>query len=137
MASLTDLTVYPQWAGANTGTLRDEDWARLDMVVPVVAFDSGGEAQPSARGELPVGRYDRVFVSAPNVTARDGSGRIVRLTSHIEPIARGFDMGPGGETVITIDLVVLPGSSRSGGGYEVFVKDARFTPPVNPTSAGD
>lgn len=129
-AGLDTVRIEPEWAGANRGPIRDADWSRIPLTTDRVAFglapDATGTVAPVAvaRGPLPAGRWDRVFVAAPSVTARAPDGATLALTSHIEPIARGFDLPNGGRVTVDIELIVLPAPSFVGPGWQIFVKDA-------------
>lgn len=134
----------PDWAGAGRGPVRDAGWTRIPVAAGEVTVVAGADSPGSvAYGQLPSGRYNRVFIAAPVATALDGRGNETPLLSHVEPIARGFDLAPGEDAAIEIELVVRPPSSTGDGRPELFVKDARrvTTPggphmPVGPSVRG-
>ena len=156
LADLDSLSLVPEWAGAGSGPVRDEGWQLLPVTAALVhlaASDSGqraaaarDEAEATAAagaatlrvdgaslaacGYLPAGRYDRVHVHASVVAGVDASGIEQLVTSHIEPIARGFELRPGQRVAVEIGVVTLPGSSISSGRREVFVKGARLIEPA-------
>lgn len=103
----------------------------------VVAVE--GPSIPIARGALPAGRWDRVFIATERVETLVGADvldSIDGLTpdverahrepieSHIEPIAFGFDALPGTERSVELELIILDRPSRPGY-FRIFVKDAR------------
>lgn len=134
MAGLEALDLELDWAGAGQGPLRDLGWTRVPLLAPSLrlpaAPPSGEDLVAVARGPLPAGRYDRVFVAAPAVTGWRADGTPEAITSHIEPIARGFDLAPGSDLVVDIELIVLERAAASGGGRQIFVKDARIVEPA-------
>jgi hypothetical protein len=46
------------------------------------------------------------------------------LVLHVEPIALPVDVPAGGSVDIEVELIALARSPRSGGGHQLFVKDA-------------
>jgi hypothetical protein len=130
LAGLRILTLAPGWAGANTGPQRDENWKLIALkTTPVELPAPDDRAVSIAQGAIPSGSYDRVFIDLREVMGTAQDATQVRLTNHVEPIARGFELPPGGRVTVELSLVVLPGSSESDGRREVFVKDARFVQP--------
>lgn len=148
------IVVVPAWAGANRGAARAAGWTSVPLASAAVAgldLEAGAESVLVARGALPEGVWDRVFVAASAVferpeaaAAASGSaerslgGRGPALTdtedqtsapieSHIEPIALGFDAAPGATIVAELDLVILDRPSQPGY-WRIFVKDARIVP---------
>jgi hypothetical protein len=129
----TDIEIMQDWAGANRGPVRDENWVKIPVgVAPARPLRSEPGGVVAALGTLPAGAYDRIHVAAIDVRGRDANGMWVSFVNHIEPIARGFEVEPSGHLAITIDLVVRPPSSAGDGRSEMFVRDARLTA----TSAG-
>jgi len=124
-AGLTEIRLTPAWGGANRGGDRNSGYARIPLAAPdVVLPASGGGAVVVARGEIPAGGYTHVFVETARVLGHRPDGTMVAVTSHIEPIARGFELPAGGRVAIEIELIVLPPVERFGSGIEVFVKNA-------------
>lgn len=125
-AGLAELKLEPDWAAANQGEDRYANYTRIPLLADRLTLPAAGDAPvPLARGDLPAGHYDYVYSETPKVTGRRPDGTPVEVISHIEPIARGFDLKPGETTVIDVELIVLPRGERFGGGIEIFVKDAR------------
>ncbi len=128
-AGLTELRLEPEWAGANQGEDRDENYAHIPLLAESLTLPVAEDAAvPIARGEIPAGAYSHVFSLTPRVTGRLPDGSSIDVISHIEPIARGFDISPGETVTIDIELIVLPRGERFGGGLAIFVKDARVVP---------
>jgi hypothetical protein len=127
-AGLTELRVEPAWGGVNRGPERDADWQRVPAVPPDGPLPVPGEGGGVlvARGAVPAGAYDRVFVATPRVTARAPSGQVVEVVSHIEPTVRPVAVTAGGEVAVDIELVVRPLPSWRSPGWAVFVKGARL-----------
>ena len=137
MPGVVAVELAPASGGANVGPVRDGNWTNVPVVARAVrlsAVDDGSVVV--ARGDLPSGRYDRVHAAATVVTATLASGVTTTLVSHIEPIARGFELSPGGTIAVEIELVVLPGSSAGDGRGEVFVRDARLAVDGDGAGAG-
>jgi hypothetical protein len=129
-AGLVELQLEPDWAGANQSQDREENYQHIPLLAKRLTLPAAGDAAvPLARGEIPAGAYNHVFSLTPRVTGRLPDGSSVNVTSHIEPIARGFEIGAGETVTIDIELIVLPRGERFGGGIEIFVKDARVVPP--------
>ena len=126
VTGLDRIEVMPEWGGASRGPERDAGWQRVPALSDRLALPGSGEPVLVARGQLAPGRYDRVHVAVPRVTALDRDGATVTLLGHIEPIARGFEIAPGETLTVDIELIVLPGSSIGDGRPEMFVKDARL-----------
>jgi hypothetical protein len=134
---LSALVLAPDWAGAGRGPERDDGWVRVPVLARQVSLPhAAGDPVAVVSATVPAGRYDRVFVDAPSVTGIAPDGARHLLVSHIEPIARGFDLRPGGTVRIDIELVVLPSSSIGDGRPEVFVKDAREIRPDAEAAGG-
>lgn len=127
-AGLTELRVEPAWGGVNRGPERDANWQRVPAVPPGGPLPAPGEGGGVlvARGPVPAGAYDRVFVATPRVTARATDGQVVEVVSHIEPTVRPVVVTAGGEVAVDIELVVRPLPSWRSPGWAVFVKGARL-----------
>ena len=99
---VTHVALSPVWSGANRGHQRDDNWTHLPLLSDRIRLPAdGGQPIAVARGPLPPGHYDRVFVAASAVDAYDPAGQAEPLLSHIEPIARGFDLDPEGACAST------------------------------------
>ncbi len=131
LAGYSAVELDPDWAGASRHAHRDAGWRRIPMALDRVDLEAAASRAAAsgpvevASGRLPAGRYDRVLVSTPLALARRLDGDRQELTSHVEPIARGFDLGPGEAAHIVIDLIVRPapaGLARP----EIFVKRAEL-----------
>ena len=138
-AGFGPLTLELDWAGANRGFWRDEGFQRIPLTRSSLRLVPGStQAVEVARGALPAGHYDRVFVAAPRVVGvrADGlvvpaedngsSNRQVTLNSHIEPVARGFDLAAGQTVTIDLEPIVLPERWQSVPTWDIFIKDARL-----------
>jgi hypothetical protein len=126
---LSEVHLEPDWAAANQGEDRYGNYSRIRLLADSLTLPVAGDAPVTfARGDLPVGHYDYVYSETPKVTGQRPDGTPVEVTSHIEPIARGFDLAAGETKVIDVELIVLPRGERFGGGIEIFVKDARVVP---------
>jgi len=124
-AGLAEVRLAPAWGGANRGEDRNDGYVRVALVAENFVLPTRGDRPVTvARGEIAPGAYAHVFVETPAVTGRRADGTVVAVTSHIEPIARSFELAPGGHVSIDIELIVLPRGQRFGGGFEIFVKDA-------------
>lgn len=129
-AGLAGVELSPAWGGANDGPQRDKGWRHLPLAVASVHLPAGGRPLTVAAGPLPAGRYRRVLVAAPTVTGILADGSRAPLVSHIEPIARGFDLAAGEHIIVDIELLVLPAVGPPAGGREIFVRDARLVEPT-------
>jgi hypothetical protein len=135
LANLSGVTLFPEWGGAGSGPDRRRGWHRVPAFgEPTTEPDRGDtparalvlDEQPAlaGRGPLPASHYDRVIVASPRVEATLPDGRRIRLTSHIEPIHRGFELSPGDHVTIDLALIVLPVPGGGPHDFEIFVKDA-------------
>jgi hypothetical protein len=126
-AGLTDIRVEPAWGGVNRGPERDANWVRVPAVPPSSPLPTvpGGQGVTVARGSVPAGRYDRVYVATPRVTARAPDQRVVEVVSHIEPTVRPLVVGQDGDVTVDIELVIRPLPAWDGPGWAAFVKGAR------------
>jgi len=116
------IELEPIWAGVNRGQARHQGWRRIELLPSVIPEAgrvalSAGTSQPVARGSLPAGTWDRVFVAVGSAVADVDRP----LENHIEPIAMSLTV-PAGETVcVDIALIVLERSSAPGL-WRVFVR---------------
>ena len=129
LAGFRSVELTPTWAGAYFGYFRDDNPTPIHIDVDAVRLPGQPARTVSiARGDIPARHYDRVAIDAPTAYALDPAGGRVPLISHIEPIARQFDLSAGKTVVIDIELIIVPRAARSGGGWLIFVKDAQFAP---------
>lgn len=127
-SDLVGLEARLAWAGANRGPDRDAYWSRVPLSVPVLDLDAAANtaAARAAAGRLAPGRYDRLFVAAPEIVGVTRDGRRVPLVSHVEPIVEPFEMPAGGTVEADLMWTVLPAAFDSGAPAEVFVRSARL-----------
>lgn len=112
-------------AGANRGRARDVGWTAVPTTRRAVTLDArSGAAVTVARGPLPAGAWDRVFVAAPTVIGVDAHGVRTALEAHVEPIARGFTLADGAAVAVTMQITTRARPAGWGGGWNVFTKDA-------------
>lgn len=112
-------------AGANRGTVRDVGWARVPAIARSATLDvATGAAVTVAEGPLPSGDWDRVFAAVPEAWGVTADGRRTALEAHVEPIARGFTMPPGGRVAVTMQLTTRARPAAWDGGWNLFTKDA-------------
>jgi hypothetical protein len=123
-AGFDRIEVANEWAGATTAQTREGEWAGIDSRLASLTLVADGKPVQVAHGPLPPGSYTHVFADAPRATGFRADGAQVELVSHVEPIARTFDLAPGEAVSVRIELVVMPRAQASGGGYQLFVKDA-------------
>jgi hypothetical protein len=119
-SSFTGLTLRTGIAGVSTGPKRDDNWSFVPSVGDV-HLEPGGPAVEVARGTVPAQGYLRVFASADDVVADDGTV----IDHFVEPAVLHMTVDPSTTTVVDIDLIVLPRADSSGGGYRIFVRDAQ------------
>lgn len=137
LGGLAELRLEPDWAGASRHPNRDAGWRRIALLERSLALSPAGSLSVSvASGDLPAGRYDRVLVSTPIVSGRTSSGAVVPVVSHIEPIARDFELPGGSSLRIAIDLVLRP-AAAGGQGFEIFVKQAELLEPSQAEAGGE
>jgi hypothetical protein len=125
---ITSLEVDPDWAGASRHPHRDAGWHRLDLLQDRLSLEPGAPAIAVAKGRLEAGNYDRVLISSPLIQALDDEGRSLAVISHVEPIARSFELGAGGTVRIEISLTLRPGVA-TGSPLEAFVMHAEVLAP--------
>lgn len=112
-------------AGANRGVVRDVGWARVPAAARTATLDvATGAAVTVAEGPLPSGGWDRVFAAVPEAWGVTADGRRTALEVHVEPIARGFSMPPGGRVMATMQLTTRARPAAWNGGWNLFTKDA-------------
>jgi hypothetical protein len=122
-ASLAQVQVVPDWAGLGLGPGRNDAWQLVSAGAPVV-LKAGGPAELVAQGPLPAARYRYAFVAAADASTRpEEPGPFVL---HVEPIALAVPVSDGGTVDVVMELIALARSARSGGGHQLFVKDATF-----------
>jgi hypothetical protein len=131
--ALAELALAPSWAGAGVGPSRQGAWVEIAATTHVVVLVPGGDPIAIASGSVPVGSYAMVYAAAPSAQARTDLGGDAAVTSHIEPIARGFTVSAGETVAIDIELVVMARSEREAASWQVFVKDAVLS--ARPTPA--
>jgi hypothetical protein len=124
-SELSNVQVALEWAGANAGPDRHANWKRVPLRARYTTLRPG---RPTlvARGALPAGRYDRVFVALSRAWTAGGGERLP-LVSHVEPSVLHFRLAPGLRVAVEIELVALPSTPPDAKGYSLFAKTARLT----------
>lgn len=122
-AGIRSVEIDPDWAGASRHPHRDAGWHRISLIQDRLALQPGGPSVIIARGSLAAGTYDRVLVSSPLIHAIDEAGSAHMVISHVEPIARGFELAEDETIRIEIRLTLRPGVDPATP-LEAFVKHA-------------
>jgi hypothetical protein len=119
-------------AGAGHGPVRDLGWRRLalDATWRSQSLRLGADsiAREAASGSLAPAAYQRVFVAVDSAVGITGTGERVELNAHVEPITRPFQLAPGGSEIVRIVLSIQPRPAFMGGGWNLFVREARLAP---------
>ncbi len=130
LADLQSLEIEPIWAGAAQGSRRNGRWQAIAVrpsgASGTLRFPTGdGGPALVASGWLPAGRYSHVYAAAGELRAVAHDGQLLLPANHLEPIALPVTIRASTIVTAEIELIVLEQAARSGGGRQVFVKDAQ------------
>ena len=101
-----------------------EEWVPLPLELSQFEMTQMNDAQLLARGEIPVGAYDRLFLRPRSFDARDPGGTVLSIENVLEPTVVQFEIGEGDHVEIHLELIVLEsldGEER----LSIFAKGAR------------
>ena len=103
-----DIQVQPEGFEVRADHQVTDEWVPLNLLVD--GFDvraTQSQPQTIAHAEIPVGRYDRIFLRPKSLRATNQDGVDVEIKNVMEPTAISFEMAEGTSLVLRLEIIVL------------------------------
>ena len=100
-----------------------DEWEQLELVTDSIDLvRAQSEAILVARGDVPVGDYDRVFLRPTDFVATDETGSSLSIKNVMEPTVVSFSYDSRGTIQILLEVIAI--ATRGYEDYSVFAKTA-------------